>query len=79
MCLTYMLLGHRLPRIRVIGSREGSVDDKSRGPRAGVGDGDATPNGGLLGLGVAEREEMDERGKNEKVELTEDVAVGGEQ
>ena len=73
-----MLLGHRLPGIRVIGSREGSVDDKSRGP-AGVGDGDATPNGGLLGLGVAEREEMDERGKNEKVELTEDVAVGGEQ
>ena len=74
-----MLLGHRLPGIRVISSREGSVDDKSRGPRAGVGDGDATPNGGLLGLGVAEREEMDERGKNEKVELTEDVAVGGEQ
>jgi hypothetical protein len=71
MCLTYMLLGHRLPGIRVSGSRE--VNDKSRGPRVGVGDGDATPN---EGLGVAE--EMDERGKNEKVELADDVVVGGE-
>ena len=60
MCLTYMLLGHRLPGIRARGSRD--VDDKSRGPRVGpgVGDGDSTPN---EGLGVAE--EMDERGKNE--------------
>ena len=66
-----MLLGHRLPGMRERGSRE--VDDKSRGPRVGVGDGDATPNGG-----VAEREEMDERGKKEKVELADDVTVGGE-
>ena len=69
-----MLLGHRLSGIRVGGSRE---VDKSKGPTidSGVGDGDATPNG----LGVAEREEMDERGKNEKVELAlDDVAVGGE-
>jgi len=57
----------------VRGSRE--VDDKSTGPRVGVGDGDATPNGLV---GVAEREEMDERGKNEKVELADDVVVGGE-
>lgn len=74
-----MLLGHGLPGIRVRGSRE--VDDKSRlgGPRVGVGDGDATPNKGS-GVGVAEREEVDEKGKNEKVELADDVmvAVGGE-
>ena len=56
------------------GSRE--VDDKSKGPRidSGVGDGDATS----YGLGVAEREEKDGREKNEKVELANDVVVGGE-
>ena len=74
MCLTYMLLGHCLSGIRVRGSRE--VDDKSKRPRidSGVGDGDATSNG----PGVAEREEMDGREKNKKVELADDVVVDGE-